>query len=466
MEQGQCSLSASHQHYNTRTDQAGEEVNIAPPFGTVYPLEDLSSLISSQLPNLGNPYSSMATLQLEHFADCTPPSYMLNTTAYIDPTIFSPSYHATQIGEVPHQQLATSPSHASKPQEQMNWHHTTRDDLPAGELTQMIKEGHVFEDLSEINSTHDSYTYVNRYILADTGTSTYGSNVAYDTFGAPAAFDQDSQMTSIIHDEADSYGMNYNAESRQLPSHVTCGSSVEPSLLISCDKFLYSNPGHQLVNSQEVLPSRSFSFNVATGLPGTGEQALPFCSLETAEHTNFSHKSYTQDPVRLSYPPQMNPYTSMPSDVNGYHKMAAQSDQLEFHQGTRPPDHHAIERSFPIHPSSPVDAQFASSHKDTHNEIAVSAFSTHQLAIKDASHKASQASTYLPEQRHGHKKNRVTKPSNNTGADLSKMYQYINPVIDRERRAIQKKTRKVNEKLDRACFICKMGHRKVLVIVL
>jgi hypothetical protein len=465
MEQARCSLSASHQHYNTRMDQTGEEVDIAPQFGTVYPL-DLSSLISSQLPNLGNPYSFVVTPQLDQSSDCTPSSYLLNTTAYIDPTIFSPNYHAIQSGEVP------LPSHASKPQEQMNWHHTTRGDLPAGEVMQMIKEGPVFGFSSSINSTREPHTYVDPYILADTGTSTHGSNVAYDTFDALTTFDQDSQMTSIIDNEANSYDMHYNAESRQLPSHVIGDGSVvntliqETSLLMSCDEFLYSNPEHQPVNSQEVPASRSFSFDVATGSPAIGEQALPFCSLEPAEHTDFPHKSYTQDPVGLPYLPQMNPYTSMPSVFSGHYKMAAQSNQLEFHEGTRPPDHHAIEVSLPIHPRLSADAQYARSHKDTQNDIAFSALSTHQLAIKDVGHKASQVSTYLPEQRHGHKKNRLTKSSNNTGADLSKIYQYINPAIDRERRAIQKKTRKVHEKLDRACFICKMGHRKVLVIVL
>jgi hypothetical protein len=44
---------------------------------------------------------------------------------------------------------------------------------------------------------------------------------------------------------------------------------------------------------------------------------------------------------------------------------------------------------------------------------------------------------------------------------MSHVHHYVNPTFERECRGSQKKKRKVDKKADRACFICRIHHRKV-----
>jgi hypothetical protein len=475
MDPGRSSTGATHQHFDARTEQTDQQGNVASYSGREEPPK-LPDTINPRLLDLGNLYNSMAEPQPHQSRNCRPPPYLLNTAAYIDPTTPSLNDHEMQMGEVFMPQPTQPSSHAFPPQEQVDyWQPTIDADQSARELARTLDEGRVSEDISGTDPIPGSNTYANRYILPNSNASAYGYNMPHSAFSAPVVFGQGSQMAPHINNGANLYVTNYDAWSKQSQPQATANASIfdanakEAGPLGPSAEISYNSLGHHVIQLQQPSikssPFTPSSFNAPVKWPGVQDQAFPFYFARSTHYPDLPQQYHPQDIVGLPCLPSDVSNIVMPSPIDTYQDMTASSTELGFPQGTKPSDHYASDVSWPTYSPLIVTAQSPRSYSNTQNAILSPISCINQHRIKDVDQIIAQTSNIVPEQRHRSRRDYSTKPSK-PGVDLSNIHQYIDPATEREHRKIRKRTRNVEGKVDRACVVCKINNRKVLVTVL
>jgi hypothetical protein len=420
---GRFSMGTMQQQRQQHEDTPGQtyqEVNTAfqYDFGyTEYPPE-LSDPTTAELLDLENPHLSMAAPQFYHSLDYGQSSHFLETAKYANDMAapFLGSDMQAGGGEWFQPQLNQLSDHVLQPQEQMDWQTTTEGGQTAKESGATLVYDLAFEDGSVTDSMFGSYTFANSHMLPAADASTSGYGIPFDIIGVPAAFDQASRITPVNDNDQCSYHANYNTWPMIQQSQTTASVSAfdtfahEPTPITANTNFSYDGLGDQALrlqhSSMEALVVRSVSSNISGNWPGAGHQKLSSYFDVPTQHPKSSQQFYAQDPVKMPFIPSGGPCTPDPS-VDAYQSMLAQSKQ-------------------------------------------------------SSGRKTCQTSTTLSEKRHSSRIDRTiryTRPK----VDMSHVHHYVNPTFERECRGSQKKKRKVDKKADRACFICRIHHRRVLI---
>jgi hypothetical protein len=481
MDPGQWSTSAIQQQHDKTTGQSEHEITTTSQSVTGNTehaefLLDVPDTMNSQLLGSDGPHNSLGALLSHHSLGNGQSPHLVETTTHADCTTNFFEESAMQAGRwlQPQSVHTQSHSYALPPSEQVNWLSTIDDIQPAQALTGTPGDS-MFEVSSMMSSIQGHHPLPGSYMLPGANASTPGYGTPFETFGGSTVLRQASQITPITNHGLGPCSSSYDAWSMMLQPQATVNVPAFGTFTHEPDPFTAGNqlPCSSLVyqdlqqpqQSMATLPLTPASFNALDNWSVQQESSSFFNA--PIQYPDISQQLHVQGSFEDIHLPFGSSYMPGPSGFDGFQTMVGQTTQSGFHQDTDSIDQTA-NASYPEFFQLPVTANNDGLHIHNGN---VTAFVTpsKRLAIEDVSYGVVQASTSLSQKRQCRMQDDI-RGSRKPTIDLSSIDEYVNPVIERkralERRKTQKRTRKVNEKVAKACFVCQRLKEKVTMATL